>query len=79
MRATLQSKFIIVEEENITQRVRQALEIDSERREALIKRRAPRFLHKGLKNFASTKGSQVYDLFSTGEMQYVRFVLEKAD
>jgi len=76
MRDDLQARFAIAEEERITPNVLRALELDSDRRTVLIQQKAPRFLHAGLKNFASVKGTPIFDAFATGELEYMRFVLQ---
>ncbi len=74
LREQLKEQFTIVEEEFITPNVVRALELDSDRRNLLIQKRAPRFLHKGLRDFASVNGSPIFDAFSSDALQYFRFV-----
>jgi ubiquinone/menaquinone biosynthesis C-methylase UbiE len=78
IRQQLKDRFLVVEEEFITPNVVRALELDSDRRNLLIQKRAPRFLHKGLQTFASVNGSPIFDMLSSGAIQYVRLVLQKA-
>uniref|UniRef100_Q01V47 Methyltransferase type 11 n=1 Tax=Solibacter usitatus (strain Ellin6076) TaxID=234267 RepID=Q01V47_SOLUE len=73
----LKERFVIVEEEVITTNVVHALELDSDRRNLLIQKRAPRFLHKGLQLFGSVSGSPIFEALSAGSWQYVRLVLKK--
>lgn len=75
LRERLQERFTIVEEEFITANVIRALELDSDRKNLLIQKRAPRFLHRALQAFASVNGSPTFDAFASGALEYVRFVL----
>lgn len=77
MRSELAKRFTIIDEEAITANVVHALDLDSDRRTRLIQKRTPRFLHKSLESFASVSGSPVFDAFTAGTLQYVRFVLQK--
>jgi SAM-dependent methyltransferase len=77
LRRQLAAQFSIVEEERITPNVLLALNRDSDRRSALIHNRAPKFMHAGLKNFAGVEGSVVFAALEAGDLQYVRFVLQK--
>jgi SAM-dependent methyltransferase len=77
IREQIKQRFTVVEEEVITANVVRALELDSDRRSLLIQKRAPRFLHKALQAFASVNGSPTFDAFSSGGLQYVRFVLQE--
>ena len=77
LRGQLETRFTIVEEEFITANVVRALELDSDRRNQLIRKRAPGFLHKGLQAFASVHGSSTFEAFASGALQYVRFVMVK--
>ncbi|HYI95005.1 MAG TPA: class I SAM-dependent methyltransferase [Bryobacteraceae bacterium] len=76
LRAQLQKHFEIVEEESINRQIVRALELDSERRVALIRKRAPKFLYAGMDAFAGVHGSQTFETFASGERQYLRFVLK---
>ena len=68
----------VLEEECITPNVLRALELDSERKLALIERStAPEVLRGRFRHFAGLKGSQVYRMFQAGEWQYMRFALQK--
>lgn len=77
VREQLKERFTIVEEEVITANVTRALELDSDRRNLVIKKRAPRFLHSGAQLIAGVNGSPMSDAFASGVRQYVRFVLQK--
>lgn len=77
MRKQLNEQFAILEEEFITPNVIRALELDSDRKVLLIQKRAPKFLHNALWTIASVNGSSTFDAFSSGFLQYVRFVVQK--
>jgi ubiquinone/menaquinone biosynthesis C-methylase UbiE len=68
----------VLEEELITKNVLKALELDSERKLALIRSKAPRFVRARVQQFAGLTGSPVYRRFLTGEWEYARFALQKA-
>ncbi|MCC6587041.1 MAG: class I SAM-dependent methyltransferase [Bryobacterales bacterium] len=76
LRASLQKLFEIIEEEPINRQIVSALELDSGRRVALIRQRAPKCLYAALDTFAGVQGSPILDSFVSGERQYVRFVLK---
>ncbi len=78
LRGQLAARFDVVEEERLTPGVLAALDADDERKLALIRRYAPRFLHKQLGLFAAVRGSPLYENFRSGAVEYVRFVLRKA-
>lgn len=75
IREQIKQRFTVVEEEIITANVVRALELDSDRRNLLIQKRAPRFLRNVLQTFASVNGSPIFNAFQSGALQYVRFVL----
>lgn len=77
LRAQLLKHFAIVEEEPINRQIVRALELDSERRVTLIRKRAPSFLYTALDSFASVNGSPTFDAFASGELQYFRFMLKQ--
>ena len=77
LRADLEQRFEIMQEEPIGKNVVRALELDSERRVALIRRRAPKFLYTAMDAFASVNGSPTFVAFASGDLQYVRFVLKR--
>lgn len=67
----------VVEEERITENVLRALELDSERKLALIRAKVPAFMRARVQQFAGLTGSPVYRSFLTGEWEYLRFALRK--
>jgi ubiquinone/menaquinone biosynthesis C-methylase UbiE len=77
MREQLAQVFTIVEEECITPNVFRALELDSERRNALICRYAPRPLRQAVRNFAAVEGTRAFEAFRRRDLEYFRFLLRK--
>lgn len=77
LREQVQQQFTILEEEFITGNVVRALEIDSERRRVLIQKRFPKFLQDSVQAFAGIEGTFMFNAFASGDLQYVRFVLQK--
>lgn len=72
-----QAGLTLLEEEQIAPNVLRALDLDSDRKLALIDREAPPLLRTSLREFAAVKGSPIYENFRTGEWEYVRLVLQK--
>jgi ubiquinone/menaquinone biosynthesis C-methylase UbiE len=77
MRDELKGRFTLAEEEVITPNVVRALDLDTERRRSRVQKRAPRFLQEQFQCFAGVHGSPVYEALASGNVEYVRFVLEK--
>ncbi len=71
------SGLTVIKDELITKEVVAALEFDDERRRKLIKKLAPKFLHKIALDFAGTVGSETYNQFATGKYVYFNYVLKK--
>ncbi|MCK5171493.1 MAG: class I SAM-dependent methyltransferase [Bacteroidales bacterium] len=71
------SGLTVLKERFITQEVVTALKFDDERRRKLIKKLAPKFLHKIALNFAGTIGSETYNQFASGKYVYFSYVLQK--
>jgi SAM-dependent methyltransferase len=69
--------FQIRHEQNITSNVVRALDLDHERRYALIQQHAPRLLQARLGMFAGLRSSPIYSDFERGELEYWSFVLCK--
>ena len=67
----------ILEEEEITDKVVEALDRDHTRRAQMIEERAPRFAAGFLGVFAATRGSPRYRDLASGALRYWRFVLHK--
>lgn len=78
LRAQLvRSGFHIVRERRITPNIVRALDMDDERRMALIHRGVPGFWRKMFKQFAATPGTSMYESFRKGHWEYLSFVLQK--
>jgi ubiquinone/menaquinone biosynthesis C-methylase UbiE len=67
----------IVEEKNISQNVVKALDLDHNRRNKMVNSFVPKFLRKSFLQFAGAKGSERYDSFATGRIEYWSFLLSK--
>lgn len=67
----------IVEEERITPNVVRALELDHDRKLALIRENTPRVLLRTMKNFAGAKGSRIFESLWDGHVEYLRYVAVK--
>lgn len=63
---------------NVTPQVVKALELDDDRRRALVKRLVPKFMHWIALNFAGTKDSPTYNKFATGKWIYFNYFFRKA-
>lgn len=71
------SGMTLIKETNITPNVVQALDLDNERKTMLIQKSIPKLLLKSFQEFASVKGSSLYEGFRTGRVVYLSFVLQK--
>ncbi len=69
--------FGVVREQKITRNILKALELDNERKLALIDRSVPWFFRKVFKQFAATRGTSLYESFRKGHWEYLSFVLRK--
>jgi hypothetical protein len=70
--------FRLVEEEQINAGVVRALELDNDRKLALIDRKVPPLLRSFFHEFAGMQGSHSqYATLRSGEKLYLRFVLQK--
>lgn len=69
--------FEFISKQNIAQNVVKALDFDHLRRENLIKSQVPGFLSKAFLQFAGTKGTERYESFANGKMEYWSYVLRK--
>ena len=68
----------IISETNISQNVVKALDFDNDRRQGIIEKKAPKFLRKAFLQFAGAKGTERYESFANGKMEYWSFVLKKS-
>lgn len=73
----LASGLKIISEINISPNVVKALDFDHERRQKIIEKSTPKFLRKAFFQFAGTKGTERYESFANGKMEYWAFVLVK--
>jgi len=71
------SGFSIQKETEITNNVAKGLELDTKRREQLIKGKVPSALQSLFSNFAGTEGTERFNSFRNGKFQYWSFVLVK--
>jgi len=72
-----QAEFVVEREERITPNVFRALELDSERKLALIRRRVPPVLQAVFRQFAATAGTPTWEKFRQAHWEYLSFVLRK--
>jgi ubiquinone/menaquinone biosynthesis C-methylase UbiE len=72
-----QYKFVKFDEQFINKEVVKALELDTIRREALVEKYAPFFLHKTFNDFAGNCGSPTFNSLISGEMIYFVFCFQK--
>ena len=76
LRDELARALAIVEEENITANVVRALELDSPRRNRGIDD-LPRLMRSAVRNVSGVTGTPMFEALSRGNLQYLRFVLQK--
>lgn len=69
--------MIMVKERIINQEVVSSLNLDNTRKHNLIKKLAPRFLHKVAQNFATIVGSETYNNLVSKKFIYFSYVLRK--
>jgi len=78
LRACLKECPLKIEhEEDITGNVYEALKIDSKRREAIVKKIAPVFMHSVASLFAGVKDSKTFERFETRWYHYFLYVMKK--
>ena len=71
------SGFEVMREKLITANVLRALQLDEERKVALIKSKVPWFVRKVFSEFASTTGTATYEGFRKRHWEYISLVLRK--
>jgi ubiquinone/menaquinone biosynthesis C-methylase UbiE len=71
------SGMSLLQEQDITANVVRSLELDNERKLALIRRYFPRWLLRSFQDFAAVRGSKIYEGFRTRGMVYKVYVLQK--
>jgi len=70
--------FALLKEQRITPNVLRALDLDSARKERLIKERIPSVLQGVFNEFAGIAGTRsTYSRFETGDKEYLNFVLRR--
>jgi len=69
----------IQKERIINSNVVEALNMDNERRQTLVKKMVPRLLHKIALNFAGAVGSETYNQFLSEKYIYFSYVLQKVN
>ena len=69
--------MIVLKEKIINQEVIAALKSDDERKRKLVKKLAPKFLHKIALNFSGTMGSETYNRFVSNKYIYFSYVFKK--
>ena len=69
--------FEIEQEQRVTPNVVRALDLDSERRLSATRTLVPKSLQRIFAEFAGVKGTETYDRFSSGRLEYIRFALRK--
>jgi ubiquinone/menaquinone biosynthesis C-methylase UbiE len=67
----------IIQKRNITPNVVHALNLDDKRRRNLVKKLAPKILHKIALNFSGAIGSETYNQFASGKYEYFTYILKK--
>ena len=78
-RQLLQVGFVVERERDITANVAHALDLDHDRRLALIERYAPRPISARFGRFAGLRGSPMYEGLHSGRLIYHSFVLLRRD
>ena len=72
------SGLTMLRDEDITDNVIKARDLDDRGRLAFIQDRAPRWLVKAISEFGGVKGSRIYRQFRAREVMYRHFVLQKS-
>lgn len=78
-RLLAEAGFAIAHEEDITPRVLQALELDSERREQIVTTRIPEPLRHDFRDWSGIKGYRAYERFASGEWVYRCFRAQRRE
>jgi len=71
------SGLTLIKETNITANIIEALDLDNQRRTALIKEKVPKPLVAFFLQFAGAEGSKIHERFCCGETLYLNFVMQK--
>ena len=75
--ALAKSKLHKVLEEDITEGVVRAMDLDSSRRQRLAQKISPGILRKLAVEFAGVRGTDLYDGFASGDYPYFYFIYQK--
>jgi ubiquinone/menaquinone biosynthesis C-methylase UbiE len=75
--ALAQSKLRKVREEDITDGIVRAMDLDSSRRQLLAQKLAPSILKRLAIEFAGVRGTDLYDSFASGNCPYFYFIYQK--
>jgi ubiquinone/menaquinone biosynthesis C-methylase UbiE len=78
-RQLVEAGFEVVRETNITDNILRALEVDNDRKLALIHKRVPWLFRKAFKEFAGTPGSATYESFSEARWEYSSFITKRCE
>lgn len=70
--------FTLIEEQMINNNVIEALNLDSQRRESLVKKLMPGVLRKSALNFAGVSNTETYKQIESGELVYYVFIMQKS-
>ena len=76
-RQVLETRMTVLEKQDVTPNVLEALRRDSERKLALIQRSVNKRLVFTFRQFAAIEGSGVFDAFQDGAAIYLRYALRK--
>lgn len=68
----------VISEENISDHVRRAIELEEPIKQQRIREHIPQKLQEVFKQFAGVKGSQAHVQLASGQLVYYRFVLQKS-
>jgi ubiquinone/menaquinone biosynthesis C-methylase UbiE len=75
----LSSGLTLVEEHQINRQVAASLSRDSQRRQDLLERLTPKFVHNKMEAFSGVVGSSTWNKIESGEMVYFLFILQKQE
>ncbi|MEO8496246.1 MAG: class I SAM-dependent methyltransferase [Planctomycetota bacterium] len=72
-----ETEMSVLEKQDVTANVLEALRLDSQRKLDLIQRSVSKRLVGTFRQFAAIEGSEVFDGFKNGTTRYLRYVLQK--
>jgi ubiquinone/menaquinone biosynthesis C-methylase UbiE len=73
----LESGLELIEHDDITPQILEALKLDSARKQSLIEKNVGRILLPTFSQFAGIEGSETYENFRTRKYVYVRYLMRK--